>query len=494
MVAVGLTPIILNPVFIPSSQASVASPDRGSQTDTQFQHASFLLLSGNRQIGLNRPGVSFRSGSKLRQASSNHSLRYTPLPSQKIFHDSPARFKGFSGPIGSGKSQALCQEAIKLGYINGGRQGLIGAPTYPMLREATQTTLFEILDRTKIPYDYQKTENAVILEETGSRIVLRPVEDFERLRGTNLAWFGVDELTYSPEQAWLRLEGRLRDPDAETLCGFAVWTPKGYDWVYRKFIADPVSGYEAIIAKPAENRYLLKRVPDFYERLKSSYDDGFYRQEALGQYLSLQGGLVYSSFDRREHIKPLQVNPSRPILWALDFNVDPMSSVVLQMEKTKVLVLDEIVIRHASTQQACAEFEKRFPRHYGGLVIYGDASGNSQQTTGASDYQIVREYFRANYGATVNYKVPKANPGVRERVMLTNSQLRSASGEIRLFVDPKCKELIKDFEQVSYRADSNAIDKEKDRSRTHLSDALGYLLWQECRPQPGIGEHRERLI
>ena len=159
-----------------------------------------------------------------------------------------------------------------------------------------------------------------------------------------------------------------------------------------------------------------------------------------------------------------------------------------------VFVLDEIALRHASTQEACEEFEKRFPNHRSGLVIYGDASGNNQHTTGASDYQIVREYFRVGYGARVTYKVPKANPSVRERIMLTNAKLCSASGELRMLVNTKCKELIKDFEQVSYKADSNAIDKEKDRRRTHLSDALGYLLWQECRPQPAIGEHQERLI
>jgi len=57
---------------------------------------------------------------------------YQPLPSQKRFHDSTTRFKGFSGPIGSGKSQALCQEAIRLSYLNPGRQGLVGAPTYDL--------------------------------------------------------------------------------------------------------------------------------------------------------------------------------------------------------------------------------------------------------------------------------------------------------------------------------------------------------------------------
>jgi hypothetical protein len=57
-------------------------------------------------------------------------IEYRPLESQRRFHDSKARFKGFSGPIGSGKSQALCQEALKLSYLNPGRTGLIGAPTY----------------------------------------------------------------------------------------------------------------------------------------------------------------------------------------------------------------------------------------------------------------------------------------------------------------------------------------------------------------------------
>ena len=57
-------------------------------------------------------------------------INYDPLPSQKAFHSSRARFKGFSGPIGSGKSQALCHEAIRMTYLNPGRMGLLGAPTY----------------------------------------------------------------------------------------------------------------------------------------------------------------------------------------------------------------------------------------------------------------------------------------------------------------------------------------------------------------------------
>jgi hypothetical protein len=62
-----------------------------------------------------------------------------------------------------------------------------------------------------------------------------------------------------------------------------------------------------------------------------------------------------------------------------------------------------------------------------------------------------------------------------------------------MFVHPRCKELIADFEQVSYMEDSMQIDKDKDRRRTHASDALGYLVHQESRGTP-IGERTGRLI
>jgi hypothetical protein len=59
-------------------------------------------------------------------------------------------------------------------------------------------------------------------------------------------------------------------------------------------------------------------------------------------------------------------------------------------------------------------------------------------------------------------------------------------------VDPQCKELIADLEQVVYKPGSTQIDKESDPARTHTSDALGYYL---CRAfaEP-VGERTERLL
>jgi hypothetical protein len=52
-----------------------------------------------------------------------------------------------------------------------------------------------------------------------------------------------------------------------------------------------------------------------------------------------------------------------------------------------------------------------------------------------------------------------------------------------LLVDPKCQELIKDFERVCWKSDphgnlQNNLDK-TDLLRTHISDAVGYWVVRE---------------
>ncbi len=454
---------------------------------------------GNGDDGTNETERAETERAEPERAEAGHDVRerrleYRPLPSQKRFHESKARFKGFSGPIGSGKSQALCQEALKLTYVNPGRTGLIGAPTYPMLRDATQAALIEVLQSNAIPFEWNRAENYMVLRETRSRILFRAVEEFERLRGSNLAWFGLDELTYTSEEAWLRLEGRLRDPKASRLCGFAVWTPKGYDWVHERFLATRVEGYETTVAQAFENRFLLDRIPDYYERLKASYDERFYQQEVLGEYVDLHVGRVYFGYERPRNVADTEIDPARPLLWALDFNVDPMSSVIAQVSGGKVTVIDEIVLSRASTYQACEEFETRFPEHEAGLTVYADASGSRMQTTGTTDLAILRDFLQGDRYGVVDFKIPKSNPAVRERVMLMNVKLAGLGGEMPLQVDPRCRELVKDFEQVTYKEDSQVIDKERDSRRTHLSDALGYLVWQECRGGMKPGERGQRIV
>jgi hypothetical protein len=421
-------------------------------------------------------------------------IAYSPLPSQKAFHESGARFKGFSGPVGSGKSAALCQEALRMAFVNAGRTGLLGAPTYPMLRDTTQASFLEVLEENEIPYELNRSENILTLRDVGSRILFRSLEEYERLRGTNLSWYAVDELTYTHEEAWLRLESRLRDPKARRLCGFAVWTPKGYDWVYRKFVNPGTAGYETIQARPMENKHVLRAAPDFYERLKASYDESFYRQEVLGEYLEKDRDRVYENFEQGRHLRRMEFEPGLPLLWSLDFNVDPLCTVVAQRGRDGIRVIDEIVLKRATTKDACQELLNRYARRLQTVIIYGDASGWHMHTSGTNDYAVIKETFQRAGFRAVDIRVPRSNPAVADRVALVNAKLRNAYGDTELWIDPKCRSLVQDLAEVMYKPRSTIVDKERDANRTHASDALGYLLWQEYGEKQTVGEQNRRLL
>lgn len=415
-------------------------------------------------------------------------ITYDPLPSQLAFHRSESAFKGFSGPVGSGKSAALCYEAVRQATANPGCTGLLAAPTYGMLNDTTQAMLLSMLDREDLSYRYRRTNQIVYLEKFRATILLRSLDRPDRLRGTNLAWFGLDELSYVKEDSWLRMTARLREPRATRLCGFAVWTPKGHDWVHRRFVAEAANEYFCVQARPFENTYVLAGAPDYYDRLKSVYDKNFYRQEVLGEYLNVREDRVYHEFERTEHLKTLEYDPSKTLLWSLDFNVNPMSSIIAQKHGECLHVIDEISLSLATTDQAGEEFAARYGGHRGGIEIFGDASGNARKTISNSDYDLLNQTLLKRGIKFFQKRVPRHNPPVSRRLAKVNALLRNAEGDTRLQIDQRCKELIKDMEEVTYKAGTAVMDKNRDPKRTHMADALGYLIWSLYGEQSPFGE------
>jgi hypothetical protein len=435
-------------------------------------------------------------------------IAYDPLPSQLAFHQLDTLYKGFSGPVGSGKSMAFVQEALRLAYVNRGCTGLIGAPTYTLLADSTRQAFLDILEENAVPHTFRKQANLVLLHEPNARVLFRSLDQPERLRAMNLAWFGIDELTYAKPDSWTRLQGRLRSPKAVERRGFAAWTPKGFDWVYKRFIAGEgpkAELFSAIRAKPRENRYVP---PDYYDSLLT-YDERFYKQEAEGEYLNVQSGAVYFTFDRQAHIKPLTFDPRFPLIWTLDFNIDPLCSVLLQeidttteterrVGKTSRVfhAIGEIALKDARTTHAVDAFVKRVrPWVDDGklkqIYLHGDPAGAAGHTSSPdSDWNIVRRELRQKLpNVDVLFQVSRKHPEVKVRVAAVCGQLRDVEGRVGLYLDPGCKELAADFDELVWKTDTHGvpfdeIDK-RDKKRTHVSDALGYAIERRRRPPGG---------
>ena len=69
----------------------------------------------------------------------------------------------------------------------------------------------------------------------------------------------------------------------------------------------------------------------------------------LGEYLAADTGWFITRSRERITLANYGWNWGLPLLWAVDFNVDPMCSVVAQRQGDQINVLDEIVISRAST-------------------------------------------------------------------------------------------------------------------------------------------------
>ncbi len=376
----------------------------------------------------------------------------------------------------------LAQEAIRLAFINAGLTGLIGAPTFPMLRDVTQPAIMDVLAEAGIPFSHHKQENRLTIKPTGSSILFRSLENPERLRGTNLAWFGIDEMTYCKQAAFLRLQARLRHPKAKRRCGFGVWTPNGFDWVYDMFIGDQKTpGYEVVHGAARENYHVAQT--GLYDQLAASYDERFYAQEVLGQYLNIRTGAAYTSFDEKVHMQARPVDRNAELYVTCDFNIDHMSWLIAQVWPDRIEVLDEICMAadvYTQTEELIRRLEMLFPWRPIHFKVTGDAAGHARNRVGTTDYQMLLEYCRSVPAVRAREDVPRQAPLVRDRVNSVNALLRNANGQVRLLIHPQCKTLKKDLERVGWLADLNGnlvgdLDK-KDPKLTHSSDALGYLV------------------
>lgn len=214
-------------------------------------------------------------------------------------------------------------------------------------------------------------------------------------------------------------------------------------------------------------------------RRKLSPED--YREQYLAKWENASG-LVYYAFSEANLFDDNRYDPDEPLLISSDFNVNPMCWVICQGKyrgiQKELRVLDEIVLKNTCTEETLQHLWERWGFHQGGFEFYGDATGKSNHTNSRkTDYILIqndRRFAKPGRRLTDVFYNP-GNPNVLDRVASVNAMLHNAAGEIRLTISRKCQHLIDDLENVAYCEHERVIDK-SDPRRTHISDALGYLV------------------
>lgn len=242
--------------------------------------------------------------------SSTRTLRHrTATAPQRAFWRSPARFRFFIGGVGSGKTRAGCVEVLRQPP---GSVGMVIAPTYPMLRDATVRTFMQLARRGDILKQWHRAEMVAELTD-GKIIMFRSADTPDRLRGPNLGWFYMDEAAMMTADAWMVMIGRLRLTPGRA---WATSTPRGNNWLAKLVTSGP--DYDLIRSSTRDNPYLP---PGFVQSLEQAYTARMVRQEVEGQFLDDVPGALWT----RKTLDETRVS-SVPDMARIVVGVDPSAT------------------------------------------------------------------------------------------------------------------------------------------------------------------------
>ena len=218
--------------------------------------------------------------------------------------------------------------------------------------------------------------------------------------------------------------------------------------------------------------------PDEIKHARETLDPKDFREQYEASWETAGGG-IFHAFDRQYNVRPCAYRPELPIVVGCDFNVDPMAWVMgHNIEQKRVEWFDELWMRNTNTEAALAVLAGRYADHKSGWQFYGDASSQNRNTRASqTDYAfILNDSQFKKMGRTVHF--PSANPPVQDRFAACNAMFLNAAGERRMFVDPRCKHLIEDLENRSYKPGTREVSDKQGSDQGHVTDALGYPIFR----------------
>ena len=343
-------------------------------------------------------------------------------------------------------------------------------------------TIQEVLQEMEIEYIYMKSASEFDISwgaEQHTKVFIASAENYKRIAGLNLAFFGVDEVDLIDIEiaipAWRMLESRLRK--GRVFQGTCASTPEGFNFMHQFFVEEnvdnegnPMTNRKLYRASTYDN-YLLpsEYIPSMLQKWPANQIQAYLH----GQFVNLTTGNVYHSWDRVKNYTTRSIKDYQQHILhvGMDFNVGKMAAAISVIDKKIVYTIDEIV-DIKNTPDMVVALKKRFPERLNAphsIQIYPDSSGNAEHSNAtATDIALLKQA-----GFTVIYH--KKNPRVRDRIASVNAMACNAAGQHRWFVNiERCPALVIALEQQGYTSDGKP---DKSKGIDHIIDAFGYFCW-----------------
>lgn len=205
------------------------------------------------------------------------------------------RYALFLGGIGSGKTTAGAIKALR--HIRPNTLGMVIAPTFRMLRDATWRTALDVWRSVGLAEQVLRGDELRVVFANGAEAIFRSAEDPERLRGPNASWAWIDEGALCLPDTWPITIGRLREHGVAGPA-WVTTTPKPRDvrggranWTHRVFLSAATDETTVYRGSTADNPFLAR---EYVDSLRSQYTARLARQELDAEYLTDTPGALWT--------------------------------------------------------------------------------------------------------------------------------------------------------------------------------------------------------
>jgi hypothetical protein len=395
------------------------------------------------------------------------------LPAQREFlRDQEHRVIGYIGGFGSGKSFALAAKLIFLGMANPNQTLMACEPVFPMVR----TVLIPALELAFEQWDIQFTFRAspqpeYVLElPTGPvKVLCQSAENYQRIRGQNIAAAVWDECDVSPtetaQKAGEMLLARMRTGNVNQLA--VASTPEGFRWAYRTFVEQDGPDKRLIKVKTKDNPNLPA---EFIPSLERNYPPQLIAAYLNGDFVNLANCALYPDFDRSLHYTDALPQEHETIFVGIDINVGNSVTQHCVRRGDQFHFFAEAVYR--DTQQIAEGLKELYPLHFerGQLTLIPDAASKQRSTAAAqeSDVGILKK-------AGHHVIQQQSNPLIQDRINAVNVCISQG----RLLVGNGCKHLRRTLEQHAFdekgKPEKGGVGMD---DLSHAGDAMGYAVYR----------------
>ena len=388
-----------------------------------------------------------------------------------------------------GKSYASAKE-VEVVLTQPKKEVWVVAPSY-----STSEKIFRMVYENLVvkkgykPSRYSAKEQILEFDWDGGRSIFcgKSCEHPQGMIGSGCDLIIIDEASKVPnlKKIWeMYLRPTLSDKKGR--CIF-ISTPDGFGTFYNLYLRgqNKTKNWYSFNSPSWENPHAFPKGesdPDLIEA-RNTMAETIYNQEFNADFTALQGR-VYEDFNRRDNVTDIGYRHNLPTFMSIDWGYRMPAVLWFQVEKTfnpatnvsseKIYVIDEIIHQtNISLEQLVEQIKKR---KYFISRVYGDPAGYQASHQGLGQADI----FYKMTGKRVFCLRDKTSRSISAGIDHVRGFIKSANGEVKLFINENCSGIIQDLEGYRYPEDKEGKQLReaplKEGYNEHGADCLRYAL------------------